>query len=358
MLNKIRFSKPFIPNKEEFLRLIGGALDSGQLTNIGPISEELEEKLQNHLGVENVVLVSNGTIALQLAIKLLGLSGMAITTPFTFIATTSSMVWENITPIFSDIKSHDFNLDISSVTEKELAEASAIIATHVFGRPCDYRLIGKYADKYNLKVIYDAAHAFGVKVGAESLLSIGDVSTLSFHATKIFQTIEGGAIITKNKQLADDARLIRSFGRSSNGLYGINAKLSEIHAAMGLSSFNHIEEGRFLRQKIHETYTKCLPEYLSNILENSDHNYSYYPIIFKTNQERDVVYNFLLENKVESKKYFQPSLDTYFNEVVKPNSKNIVEKILCLPIYPDLKIQEAEYITNLINSILDKKNET
>ena len=264
----IPVTKPFLPPKEEYQELLSGIWDSGWLTNMGPLANELEMKLKSHLDLEHLLFVTNGTIALQMAIKALDLKGEIITTPFSFVATTSSIVWEGCRPVFVDIEVDSLNIDATKIEAAITKNTTAILATHVYGNPCDVVALEKIAKKHNLKIIYDGAHAFGVKVHGKSIFEYGDISTCSLHATKLYHSVEGGLIVTKNPMLLKKIAYIRNFGFSGTESFaelGVNGKNSEFHAAMGLVNFkyiNLIHEQRKLLTEIYINHLKdiCHPD--------------------------------------------------------------------------------------------------
>src|SRR5690554_5232433 len=255
----ILVTKPFLPPQEEYQHYLNKIWQSGWLTNMGPLSVELEKRLAIHLKVKNLLFVTNGTIALQMAIKALELKGEVITTPFSFVATTSSIVWEGCTPVFVDIDPNSLNIDANKIEAAITPNTSAILATHVYGNPCDVLAIEKIAKKHNLKVIYDGAHAFGVEVYGKSIFEYGDISICSLHATKLYHSIEGGLIITKDPELLRKLAFIRNFGFNGPEAFaelGINGKNSEFHAAMGLANFEYIDAIHKKRKLLTERYDR------------------------------------------------------------------------------------------------------
>ncbi len=327
------------------------------LTNNGPCSVELEKKLKEYLEVSNFLFVGNGTIAIQLAIKSLELKGEIITTPFSYVATTTSILWENCTPVFVDIETDHLCINPKLIEQAITPYTSAILATHVYGNPCDVEAIQKIADNHGLKVIYDGAHAFGVKYNNKSLFSYGDISTLSFHATKLFHTIEGGGISFNDNDLYKKLFLLRSFGHIGDEYYsiGINGKNSEFHAAMGLAIFPQIEDIINRRKKISDLYDTLilgLPIQRHTLREGTTYNYAYYPILF--NHEADLirVKNHLQINDVNTRRYFYPSLNNlpYVMNNPCPVSEDVSARALCLPLYPDLSLQDVEKIVELIKT--------
>ncbi|WP_114700218.1 DegT/DnrJ/EryC1/StrS family aminotransferase [Psychrobacter proteolyticus] len=354
----IPVTKAYLPNKEKYQSYIDRIFQSGWLTNNGSLLQELEGRLAEYLGVKNIILVANGSFALQLAYKALDLKGEVITTPFSFIATTSTLAWEGLKPIFADINPRTFNIDPGQIEAQITPSTSAIVPVHVFGNPCNIEEIQAIADKHNLKVIYDAAHAFGSEYKNQSVLNFGDISTLSFHSTKLFHTIEGGAVITSDDELAKKIRLMINFGIESPTTIdsvGTNAKMNEFEAAMGLCVLDEIDTIRQRREDIWQDYTNKL----SNIVEMqqwSEHgknNCAYAPILFDSEEQLLKIEAKLKENDILPRRYFYPSLDTlpYLDsKQICNNSRNIASRILCLPIYPNLKLDDVQKILNIMET--------
>jgi dTDP-4-amino-4,6-dideoxygalactose transaminase len=326
------------------------------------LSSDLEIKLKNHLNIKHLLFVTNGTVALQMAIKALGLKGEIITTPFSFIATTSSIVWEGGKPVFVDIDEDSLNIDASKIEAAITDKTSAILATHVYGNPCDVIAIEKIAKKHNLKIIYDAAHAFGVKVNNKSIFEYGDISTCSLHATKIYHSIEGGLVTTNDSHLLKRLSSIRNFGFNGFEAFdelGINGKNSEFHAAMGLANLNYIEDINDKRKAISERYWKNL-EGLKlrkpTWHKDSQNNYAYFPIIFETEDLMHKCMEFLKAHEIYTRRYFYPSLANtlpYLPIQSMPIADKISKRVLCLPLYFDLTFEEVDLITRLIRRILN-----
>lgn len=356
----INVTKSYLPPLEEYIQYLHQIWDKSWLTNQGPLVQELEQKLQKYLGVEHLLFVSNGTIAIQLAIKALELTGEIITTPFSYVATTNSLLWENCQPVFADIESTSCCINPHEIEKLINEKTSAILATHVYGNVCAVEEIQRIADKYNLKVIYDGAHAFNIQFKGNSVFNFGDVSTLSFHATKLFHTIEGGAIITKDKALAEKLYLYRSFGHIGDEYHtvGINGKNSEFHAAMGLTNLPHVDEIITSRKEICQLYKNLLKiDQLSFPLPHTEqtYNYSYFPVIFQHEDLLLGVKKLLAENEINTRRYFYPSLNqlpflTTSNPC--PISEDISRRVLCLPLYQGLDKQDVEKISSLINQLL------
>jgi dTDP-4-amino-4,6-dideoxygalactose transaminase len=356
----ITVTKTFFPPIEEYQLQLLRIWNNQWLTNRGELVLELEEKLKKHLSVTNIIITNNGTIPLQIALKLLGNQGEIITTPFSYVATTASIVWENCTPIFVDIHPEYLTIDETKIEEAITEKTTAILATHVFGNPCNIDAIEAIAKKHNLKVIYDAAHCFGVTYNEKSIFEYGDVSTCSFHATKIFHTGEGGAAFTNDKELQHQLFYSHNFGHDGplqfHGL-GINGKISELQAAMGLSVLPHMKDIENARKEIVVFYANNLDFsklQTIKIRANTSWNYSYYPIIFKTEESLLLINNLLNEKAIFPRRYFYPSLNTlqYVAKSQMPISESISSRILCLPLYVGLSVQELKEITSLINSNL------
>lgn len=356
----INVTKPYLPAVEQYKNYIDRIFESGWLTNNGPLVQELEKRLEAYLGVKNILLVSNGTLALQVAYKLLDLRGEVITTPFSFVATTSSLVWENLTPVFADIDPKTFNIDPDEIEKRVTPYTSAILPVHVFGNSCDVERIDEIAAKYNLKVIYDAAHAFGIRYKDRNLFEYGDVSTVSFHATKLFHTIEGGALIIGDDELYAKAKRLINFGYEKgeiNGL-GINSKMNEFSAAMGLLILDEIEEIIAKREVVWKRYRQELGNCVEfqTMTEDSTNNYHYFPIVLKDESTVLEVQQALNKEGIFPRRYFYPSLDTldYLQPQEPMNvSRDLAERILCLPIYPDLLENEQSEIIKILKRELN-----
>lgn len=355
----IPVTKTFLPPIEEYQAVLKRAWDKQWITNRGDLVLELEEKLKKHLYVNNIIITNNGTVPLQIALKLLGQGGEIITTPFSYVATTSAIVWENCTPIFVDIHPEYLTIDETKIEQAITSKTTAILATHVFGNPCNVEVIEKIALKHNLKVIYDAAHSFGVKYKGESIFNYGDISTCSFHATKLFHTGEGGAMFCKNEQLHHQLFYSHNFGHNGPLAFfglGINGKISELQAAMGLSVFPYINEIMSERKKVVDYYNEKLNKekfHLLKIRDFTEWNYSYYPVIFETEEILLKVLNQLAEKQIIPRRYFYPSLNTIEYTLGKnmPISESICNRILCLPLYVGLREDEIKEICSIINNI-------
>ena len=353
----INVTQVFLPTQEEYNIILKKAWDSKWLTNRGELVKELEIKLKEFLGVTHLNLTTNGTLPIQIAIKALNLKGEIITTPFSYVATISSIVWEGCTPVFVDIDSEHLTIDETKIEAAITEKTTAILATHVFGNPCAVEAIDEIATKYGLKVIYDAAHCFGVQYKGESLFNYGDVSTCSFHATKIFHTGEGGCWITGNEELQKRLFFHHNFGhKGKEDFYGIgiNAKMSELQAAMGLAVFNHINEIFEGRQNIVKHYLDLLENtniQFLRIREFTKWNSHYFPVIFNSEDKLQEVNAKLNANNIFPRRYFYPSLNTlnYVQYIRMPVSESIAKRILCLPNYFHLKLADIQKICRIIN---------
>lgn len=357
---KIFVTKSFLPPIEEYNKYTAKIFNNAQLTNQGPLLLELEKRLSEYLKVRNFQYVTNGTIAIQIALKVLGIEdGEIITTPFSYVATTSSILWERCKPVFVDIDPDNFTIDVNKIEEKITPKTRAIIPVHVFGYACNIDGIQKIADKYNLKVIYDAAHAFASIYKGRSLVSYGDISTCSFHATKLFHTIEGGACIIKDDEISKKLNLIKRFGHNVDEhiCLGINAKQSEFNAAMGLANLPYLSNIISTRRDISNLYDKLLSGYVKRPKPQQDleYNYAYYPVVFKDEKQLLNVFKTLNEHNIFPRRYFYPSLNKlpYLKEYQEcPISEDICSRIACLPLYVGLQPKQIEYICSLIKKNL------
>jgi dTDP-4-amino-4,6-dideoxygalactose transaminase len=356
-MDKIFVTKSFLPPRDEYIAYLDRIWQTSVLTNSGPLHGELEEKLKEYLEAENLLYVANGTLALNLALRALDLGegGEIITTPFTYVATTSSILWEKYRPVFVDIEPDNFTIDAGKIESAITKDTKAIMAVHVFGYACGVDKIADIASRHNLKVIYDAAHAFGVRYNGRPLTSYGDVSTLSFHATKLFHTVEGGACIVRDKDAAGRLALQKSFGhiKDTHYMLGLNAKNSEFHAAMGLANFPYIGGIITERKKISETYDILLKGKVRRpkTQPELEYNYSYYPVIFKSEDELLRVFAALDAEGIYPRRYFYPSLNKlpYIkNPQSCPISEDISLRIACLPLYVGLAEADIMRIAKII----------
>lgn len=363
----ILVTQPFLPPLEEFQEYLKQIWDSKWLTNNGKFHQDLEKALCKYLGVNYISLFSNGTLALVTALQALKISGEVITTPFSFVATTHSLWWNNIKPVFVDIEPNTFNIDPDKIEAAITSKTTAILPVHVYGNPCNVVRIKEIADTYGLKVIYDACHTFGVTINNVPVLKFGDLSVMSFHATKVYNTFEGGAIVCHDESTKKRIDFLKNFGFEDETTVvtpGINAKMNEVQAAMGLLQLKYIDGLIEKRKRIAEQYR----ELLKNIdgltfiddLNGVKHCYSYFPILIdqsKFGMSRDEVYEELKRNNIYGRRYFYPLISQF--PIYKgldsalpgkmPIAERIAEQVICLPIYPDLEVGSIEKIIKLIS---------
>ena len=367
MNNKpIYVTQPSLPPLEEYTDYLKKIWESKRLTNNGPFHQQFEKELAEYLGVKYLSLFANGTLALVTALQALRIAGEVITTPFSFVATTHSLWWNNIKPVFVDIEPDYFTLDPEKIEAAITPQTTAILPVHVYGNPCKIDEIQKIADIYGLKVIYDAAHVFGVRIKGNSILNFGDLSVLSFHATKVFNTFEGGAIICHDENTKKRIDHLKNFGFAGETTViapGINAKMNELQAAFGLIQLKHIDEYISRRKEIAELYRKELSgvkgiRVLYDI-EGVDHSYTYFPVLVDENlygESRDDLYERLKKNNIYGRRYFYPLISQFPTYRGLPSSKpenlpiasNIADHVICLPIYPDLKGVDIDKILSVI----------
>lgn len=352
----ITVTKPYLPNQERYIDYVKGIWDREYLTNNGPLVQELENKLMSYLGLGDLLFMGNGTIALQIAIKALDLRGKIITTPFSYVATTSSIVWENCIPVFADVDEETFNIAPESIEQLMSNDVSGIIATHCFGNACDIDAIQKIADQWGIPVIYDAAHAFGSTYRGRSIFGFGDLSTVSFHATKLFHTTEGGAIVCNKKELQEPLRKMRNFGHDGPHKFtgvGINGKNSELHAAMGLCVLEDIEAIMSQRKKQYEYYQSAVQGQLQTlrVTEGCGFNYAYFPVLMGRHVDMDDLMQEMAKENISPRRYFYPGLNTLEyvdNQGNTPISDDISSRVLCLPLYHTLEIEEQSRVINVL----------
>jgi dTDP-4-amino-4,6-dideoxygalactose transaminase len=345
-----------MPNKETYIKYVDQLFESGHITNHGELVQLLTKRLEEYLGVKNLILVANGTLALQIAYKALELRGDIITTPFSFVASVSSAVWEDLDVTFCDINPKTFAICESQIKEKISAYTCAIVPVHVFGNACNITTIQTIAEEEGLRVIYDASHAFGVTYKGKSILSYGDISTISFHATKLFHTIEGGALVVQDDNLYENVKDMMTFGYQGPETIkclGINAKMNEFQAAMGLCVLDEIDIILQKRKEIYEYYSKALYNYVTFQEWNIDctNNYSYFPVVFATATQRERIETLLKNKKIYPRRYFYPTLNKLsyiMSDDAVPNAEDISSRILCLPMYPQLTKQEQDLVIQTI----------
>jgi dTDP-4-amino-4,6-dideoxygalactose transaminase len=364
---KIFVSKPTLPPLEEFVPYLEKIWGSGVLTNGGSFHEELEKKLCEYLGVEHICLFANGTIALVTALQALKITGEVITTPYSFVATSHSLLWNGLEPIFADIDPISLNLNPAKIEAAITPRTTAIMPVHCYGHPCDIDAIEKIANKHNLKVIYDAAHAFGVECHCGSVLNHGDLSVLSFHATKVFNTFEGGAIVCPDAKTKKHIDQLKNFGFIDEITVvapGINGKMSEFNAALGLLQLKYVNEAIQKRKVIDALYRKNLNGvkgiHCLNGYGETKSNFAYFPILVGGNYpiQRDDLYHKLKDKGIHPRRYFYPLISEFsmYQNIPSSSSTNLPcatetsKQVLCLPIYPDLEIEVIDEICNLIIS--------
>ena len=361
----IPVTKPFLPPLDEFIPYLEKIWDSKVLTNGGPMHQQLEKALCEYLGVEHIALFSNGTLALVTALQALRITGEVITTPYSFVATAHSLLWNGIKPVFVDVDPNTLNLDPAKIEAAITPQTTAILPVHCYGHPCDVEAIQKIADNYNLKVIYDAAHAFGVQDQGGSVLRYGDLAVLSFHATKVFNTFEGGAIICPDAKTKLRIDQLKNFGFVDEVTVvapGINGKMSEINAAFGLLQLKYIDEALARRREIDQTYRyllskikgiRCLDDAGESVA-----NYSYFPILIESEYplNRDALYQKLKDNNIFARRYFYPLISEFpmYRGMQSAHRDNLpvaseaALKVLCLPIYPGLSDEQVNAICEVI----------
>lgn len=365
MEKNIFVTRPLLPPLEEFIPYLENIWESQHLTNAGPYHQQLEQALADYLGVEHLCLFSNGTIALLTAFQALGITGEVITTPYSFVATAHSLLWNGLKPVFVDTDPETFNIDAEKLEQAITPETTAILPVHCYGIPCNTTKIQKIAGAYGLKVIYDAAHAFGVKQNGVSVLREGDLSVLSFHATKVFNTIEGGAIICHDAQMKQRIDYLKNFGFANETTVvaaGINGKMNELQAAYGLLQLKHIDAALEERSRLHRRYQTLLSGIagisLLSVPEGVTWNHSYYPIMVdkEFGLSRDALYELLKDHHIMARRYFYPLISTFymykFAESAKkenlPFAHQLADKVICLPLYPGLEEEIQIKIATLI----------
>lgn len=360
----ILVTKPFAPPIAEYTKLLEGIWERNYFTNNGPLVQELEEKLESYLGLRKLLFLTNGTISLQIGLKCLDVSKrIVLTTPFTYIATASSIMWEGFEPLFIDIDESTFNVDVHKIEENITGDVAGMLFTHCFGNPCDVEYIESISKNHNIPVIYDAAHAFGVGYKGSSILKYGLFSSLSFHSTKLFHTVEGGALVINDQSYDKEIALRRNFGHNGPEVFdavGINGKNSEFHAAMGLVNLKYIDEILSRRKEQYELYQellKGLPVQFQKIDSQVKYNYAYMPIVLPSEKLTLEIISRLMENNISPRRYFYPSLNNLeiFGSAMNycPVAESISSRILCLPIYHTLIDSEIHSIVKLITEVLE-----
>jgi dTDP-4-amino-4,6-dideoxygalactose transaminase len=362
----IYVSEPFLPPLDEFQEYLKDIWKSKWLTNNGKYHKLLEQALCDYLGVKYVSLFANGTLALVTALQVLRIMGEVITTPFSFVATTHSLWWNNVKPVFVDIEPQTFNLDANKIEAAITPKTTAILPVHVYGNPCEVEKIQEIADRHGLKLIYDAAHAFGVKIGGTSIANFGDLSVLSFHATKVFNTFEGGAIVCHDEKTKKHIDCLKNFGFVDETTVvepGINAKMNEFQSALGLLQLKYIDKAIEKRKQIVIAYRNNLKNVpgisVLDDIQDVQHNYAYFPILInkeKYGKSRDDVYEGLKKHNIYTRRYFYPLISQFptYRELesarqgLMPIAEKVTEDILCLPTYPDLSFDIVDLVKNIL----------
>lgn len=364
-MKDIFVTSPLLPPLEEFIPYLEQIWENKQLTNGGPFHQALEQALAEYLGVKYISLFANGTLALLTAFQALRLTGEVITTPYSFVATSHSLLWNGLTPVFADIDPRTYNIDPQRIEQLITPQTTAIMPVHCYGVPCDVDKIQQIADIYGLRVIYDAAHAFGVKKEGISILNHGDLAVLSFHATKVFNTFEGGAIISHDSKTKQRIDYLKNFGFAGETRVvapGINAKMNEVEAAFGLLQLKHIDRALAERETLSDHYRKLLADIegitLLEVPANVTWNHAYFPVLIEADFgiSRDAVYELLKTENILTRRYFYPLISSFAmysglptaSEQHLPVANAIANKILCLPIYPGLSKNEQEHIVDVI----------
>ncbi|MFN8356499.1 MAG: DegT/DnrJ/EryC1/StrS family aminotransferase [Spirosomataceae bacterium] len=356
----INVTKTYLPPLEEYVEYLKGIWERSHVTNNGPLVKQLEAQLKEYLGVEQLLFCGNGTIVLQMALKVFNITQEVITTPFSYCASTTAIVWENVTPVFADIDPNTLCIDPRRVEALITDQTQAILATHVYGHPCDVEALQAIADRYGLKLIYDAAHVFGATLNGQSLLSFGDISTCSFHATKVFHTIEGGCIIANDADVLHQLGLYRSFGHIYDDYLsvGINGKNSEFHAAMGLCNLPRVDDFIQRRKEISLLYEELLE--MGKLTRpkvwhtDFNYNYAYFPVIFDSETTLLRVKSALEQVNIFPRRYFYPSLNTlpYVPKGQCPISDDLANRVLCLPLFVELADEDVRRISQIVNQHL------
>jgi dTDP-4-amino-4,6-dideoxygalactose transaminase len=366
-VNPIYVTRPALPPLAEFIPYLEKIWLSGTLTNGGEMHQQFERALEKFLGVNHISVFNNGTIALMVALKALDIQNEVITTPYSFIATSHSLLWNSLQPVFCDISEETLNINPDKIEEKITSNTTAILAVHCYGNPCDHLKIKRIAEKNGLKIIYDAAHAFGVQENKQSILNFGDLSILSFHATKVFNTFEGGAIVSNSLEMKQHVDYLKNFGFKNEIEVietGMNGKMSEFNAALGLLQLNYVEQAISKRKEIYAQYCNVL-EHQEKVKiihppTNVNSNYSYFPVLFDTNALREKVYINLKNKNIYSRRYFFPLISNFpmYQKLTSSSQANLkvanqmADRILCLPIYPELTGADIEMICmNILQSL-------
>lgn len=358
-MGKLFVTKTFLPPLEEYIEYLRRIWESGIVTNDGPMFQDFERAITEYTGIEHLVCVGNGTWALQLAVRALKLNGEVITTPFTHVASSGSLIWEGCKPVYCDIDEKKFNIDPAQIEAHITPKTSAILAVHVYSNPCDIDAIEEIAQKYKLRTIYDGAHAFGAKYKGRSVFGYGDVSMASFNATKGFHSIEGGALFVRNKEMVDSIRKLAYFGMDMNKTivqqFGTNAKLIEFCAAIGLANLKYFPHAMNHRQKRYNQYLEILKNNRNISFQSitDEINFSYMPIVLESEELKIKVIKALNEQEIYPREYFYPSLETVFADKIScPVAYDIAGRVLCLPMSDYLTPDQVDKISSIINNTI------
>lgn len=359
MSNPIQVTRAFLPPLEQVMHHLQRAWSAGQITNNGQLVQELEGKLQASLRVPRLLAVANGTLALDLALAALGVQGEVITTPYSYVATTSSILWQRCVPVFVDVDESTLCISVEKLAKAVTPRTAAILATHVYGIPCDVEGLEVLAENCGVPIIYDAAHAFGTTVNGRSILEFGDLSTLSFHATKLFHTGEGGAIVARSEAVHERLKLLRAFGHVGDEHFclGTNGKMSELHAAVGLSVLPHLGSILSERARVSARYRRNFSGLGGRarlpVVPSEGYNNAYFPVLFRDEQRREMVFSTLAKHQIFARRYFFPSLNKLpylSNRVSCPVSENAAASVLCLPMFAGLSDEDVDRVSELVIS--------
>jgi dTDP-4-amino-4,6-dideoxygalactose transaminase len=356
----INVTKSVRPNSDVLFPLLEQILDTGIYTNRGPLVKELESRIESFLGSNSCICMVNGTVTLQILVQLFASECEVITTPFSYVATTSSILWQNAVPVFVDINSDNFNVNSELIEAAITPRTRVLLFTHVFGVPCDVENIRKIAEKYGLVVVYDAAHSFGVRLRGQTIMNYGNFASVSFHSTKLFHTVEGGAIFVNDADKYDRVFQAHNFGHHGINdfqIVGINGKMSEFSAAVGLSLISNVSEVIMARKNLYDLYIENLRGVVGfqKISDDVEYNYSYFPVLLKSEQSLLKVMSTLGDNEIYARRYFYPSLNRLqylISKCTMPISEDIASRILCLPLFPDLKFEEVVAICDIVKHVL------
>jgi len=361
LIPKIHVTKTYLPGLQKYVELLSEVWERNYVTNNGPLATKLEQRLVEYLDEPYFSWMSNGTIALQIALESYKLEGNILTTPFTYVATANSIVWQKCVPIFVDIEEDGFSIDPAKLDNAITPDTCAILAVHVYGYPCDVDALATYSEKMGLKLIYDASHTFGCKYRGRALAGYGDLATLSFHATKVYHTIEGGGIVSHNTELATKIKLSTTHGHAFEEYLqvGINAKNSELHAGIGLLNLDTLEEVILGRKGIFNQYLEAFSNTGLFMLDPAnyqdfEYNYAYAPVLFNSEEELLNIIEELNQHNIFPRRYFYPALNTlpYLNPNSCPRSESVAKRMLCLPLYHDLEPENVDLVISVVKKFV------